>query len=227
MTTVGDWDEEKDQELRRLREVSEEKVRADWQPGPETLQAIWGEGKTQEAEEIGDIERFTDPPEMERDLRNKFRQEMDSLSALERGAWGEKAVVEEARDRSHRILSEHTETPTTPGYDCVSWDGRTLHIWEAKNYSWNEQVDSPGIAQSASAWEAERSLPNVENFLSELPLDDPERRTIARAVDENRVEWHLRLGPDTDSAFVPRPPGHGDYDVRRYSYGYMLRIRRS
>ncbi len=228
MTRVSDLHEEEQKEI-HLRELSGDEVSPDWRPKPETSQAIWGEGKMEEAEQNVDMDCFTDAPEMEKGFRNEFRQEMASMSPLERGEWGEKAVVEEAEARGHRVISEHSESATTPGYDCVSWDSRfeTLHVWEAKNYSWDDQAEKYGTVLSCGAWEAERVLPNVEKFLNELPPDDPERGAIMQALDKNRAEWHLRLGPDTDFAFVPHPPGAGMHDIRRYGYGYMLRVRPS
>jgi hypothetical protein len=227
MTRVGDFDEQDEEEIRRLRDSTGREVPADWQPSPETLRTIWGEGEALRTEEVVDVECFTDAPEMRNVLREEFRQEMASMSLHERGAWGEQAVIEEAKARGHRVLSEHAETATTPGYDCVSWDAHigTLHVWEAKNYSWDEQTDRCGVAQSAGAWEAEKALPNVEKFLNDLPLDDPERKMIIQALDKNQAEWHLRLGPDTDFASALNPPGRGLHDIRRYAYGYMLRLR--
>jgi len=127
-----------------------------------------------------------------------FRDAMAVQSALERGAWGERAVAREARQGGHRVLLEHRGAATTPGYDCVSWDGETLHVWEAKNYSAKETGQASLVSQFG-AFDAEKRRANVAQFLSDLPSDDADRAAIVQAIQQNRVQWHVRLGPDTTS----------------------------
>jgi hypothetical protein len=118
---------------------------------------------------------------------------------------------------------EH-EKPTTPGYDCVSWDGRKVHVWEAKNYSVTEKGKA-GRAYDLGALDSEKRVRNVKQFLDpeKLPLDDSKRSAIAQAIQQNRVQWHIRVGPDTDLPFVSLDKlGWESVEARQYSYKDML-----
>jgi hypothetical protein len=153
-----------------------------------------------------------------------FREAMAGLSSGERGAWGEHAVLNEARGHGHRILLEHGGVATTRGYDCVSWDGRTLHIWEAKNYSATE-AGSTSVVRELSALDPEKRLANVAQFLRDLSVDDPDRPAILKAIQEDQVQWHIRLGPDTDLSLTPLESlGWGNVEARQYSYEELLRL---
>jgi hypothetical protein len=153
-----------------------------------------------------------------------FRDKMTILSRVERGAWGERAVLGEARGHGHRVLLEHDGAATTPGYDCVSWDGRTLHIWEAKNYSATD-AEAPRVVRELNALDAEKRPVNVAQALRDLPADDPDRPAIVAAIQENHVQWHIRLGPDTDISFGPLDDlGWEDVDARQYSHTEFLRL---
>ena len=151
-----------------------------------------------------------------------FRNRMIGLTRVERGAWGEQTVANEARHCGYRILMEHDGQATKPGYDTVSWDGKQLHIWEVKNYSAGEN-DEAGRVWELSALNSNRLPSNVGQFLQNLPFDDEERAAIIQAIHDNAVQWHIRFGPDTDIAFKPlNELGWEWVDVRQYSYSEML-----
>lgn len=157
-----------------------------------------------------------------RSAKEAYQETMAAISSGERGDWGEAAVASEARRLGHRLLLKHVEgKSTTPGYDCVSWDGRNLHIWEAKNYS-----ETTGNVSGLSAMDSEKRLSNVKQFLKDLAIDDPERPKIAAAIQQNQVHWHIRLGPDTDISFEPLDKlGWESVDVKAYSYEEMMKLR--
>ncbi|MCX7840843.1 MAG: hypothetical protein N2559_15520 [Anaerolineae bacterium] len=145
-----------------------------------------------------------------------FRNAMAEMSAQERGEWGERAVLQEARNHGHQILVEHHDKTTTPGYDCVSWDGKSLHIWEAKNWS--------GTVTDLSAITPERMRANVEQLLDHI-ANHPERASIVDAIQNDRVQWHIRVGPDADVSFKPLESlGWDNVEVRQYSYDEMLKL---
>jgi len=156
-----------------------------------------------------------------------FRSIMADLSSHERGSWGEQAVLDEAKRYGHRILLKHEgKKATAPGYDCVSWDGHTLHLWEAKNYSAKE--GKKGIVRELGALDVAKRLANAKQFLKDLSVDDPERPAIAQAIEQDRVQWHIRLGPDTDISFKPLDElVWGSVDVHWYSYKEMMQVYRS
>jgi hypothetical protein len=152
-----------------------------------------------------------------------FRDRMETMSNHERGMWGEAAAVNEARMLQHRILLAHRDV-TTPGYDCVSWDGQNLHIWEAKNYS-AKSSDLAGIVRDLGALDVRKRLTSVAQFLLSLTEDDSERVAIGKAIQVDQVQWHIRLGPDTDIAFAPLEElDWGSVEVQRYDYEYMLGV---
>jgi hypothetical protein len=186
-------------------------IPSDWEPSPETIEAISGKKMLPGPTDIADV-----PAQ-----KQAFRDSMSTMTSQERGEWGEHAVLAEARGHGHRILVEHADKSTIRGYDCVSWDGRTqtLHIWEVKNYSFDEAKDKAGVVQTLSALDADK-------ILGELPADDPDRTAIVEAVQQNRVQCHIRLGPDTDVSFTPldRLVGWGNVDAKQYNYAEMLRV---
>jgi hypothetical protein len=182
-----------------------------WRPSATTIAAISGEGTSPSASE-GDTAT----------QQAEFRREMARKTPQEKGAWGERAVAEEARGHGHRILAEHPpDVSTIKGYDCVSWDERTqtLHIWEAKNCSAGNKVDNFG------ALDMEKRLASVKQFMRDLPTDDPDRPQISEAIQRNQVQWHIRFGPDTDAPIAPVEQLKLDnVDFRQYSYTRMLRL---
>lgn len=183
-----------------------------WHPSATTIAAISGEDTSPSSSE-GDIST----------QQAEFRREMAQKTPQEKGAWGERAVVTEAREYEHRILREHPPHESNiKGYDCVSWDERTqtLHIWEAKNYSAGNKVDDFG------ALDMEKRLASVRQFMKDLPTDDPDRPQISEAIQRNQVHWHIRFGPDTDAPIAPVEQLKLDnVDFRQYSYARMLRLR--
>jgi hypothetical protein len=158
--------------------------------------------------------------------QKEFRNEMQTLSAQERGAWGEFVVSSEVKKLGQRILLEHANQSTLSGYDCVSWDSRNkvLHVWEAKNYSADQERF--GLVNDFSALDFEKRKERVEKFLKWLPIDDPERIPIVNAIQDNHVQCHIRLGPDTDVKITPLEKLEWDsLDVKQYNYAEMLKLR--
>ena len=157
------------------------------------------------------------------------------LSSQQRGAWGERMVVKEATDSGHEILIDHSDIPTKAGFDCASYDNnsRTLHIWEVKNWSdsntigekdlgaWHDsEIDGMPRVAYRESWEA--VIANAsDGSLSDL---------AKQAINEGRVVFHLRLGPETkvsgglttklESVKVPG----ASYDWKRYTTGEMLSV---
>ena len=150
-----------------------------------------------------------------------FQSAMARLDRQGRGAWGEQQIHREIDRLEHRVLLMH-ENPTTPGYDGVSWDGHTVHIWEVKNYSHTTQE-----VGDLSALENRRLAPNVAQFLQGL-VNDNEHTAIIQAVQNNAVQVHIRLGPDTDISFVPlNRLDWSNVDVKQYTYEQMLEAEES
>jgi hypothetical protein len=167
------------------------------------------------------------PKQLERSEREIFRDVMKDLRPHERGEWGEQMVLDEARSLGHRILLEHNNAVTTPGYDCVSWDGRRVHVWEAKNLSASENGQARDVS-NLNAVAPERRWTNLKHFLRHI-RDDLEHDSIREAVRQHRWELHIRYGPDTN---VPgrlmdqlQGPWEGKVDERQYTYAEVLRIR--
>lgn len=151
--------------------------------------------------------------------QEQFRDHMAHLDSSGRGGWGERQLRREITQLEHRILLMH-EQPTTPGYDGVSWDGQTVHVWEVKNYS----RSTPNV-ENLGALEDRRLVANVAQFLKNLP-DDPDRSAIAAAIQANEVQIHIRLGPDTDISLRPLDQlTWSNVDVKQYSYEQMLEVR--
>lgn len=151
--------------------------------------------------------------------QEQFRHHMAQLDRSGRGGWGEQQLRREITQLEHRVLLMH-EQPTTPGYDGVSWDGQTVHVWEVKNYS-HSTLD----VENLGALEDRRLVPNVAQFLRNLP-DDPDHSAIAAAIQANEVQVHIRLGPDTDISFAPLDQlAWPNVEVKQYSYEQMLDAR--
>lgn len=151
--------------------------------------------------------------------QEQFRHHMAHLDSSGRGGWGERQLRREITRLEHRVLLMH-EQPTTPGYDGVSWDGQTVHVWEVKNYSHSTQD-----VENLGALEDRRLVPNVAQFLKNLP-DDPDHSAIAAAIQANEVQVHIRLGPDTDISFRSLDQlAWPNLDVKQYSYEQMLEAR--
>lgn len=153
--------------------------------------------------------------------QERFQSAMASLDSKGRGAWGEQQLRREIARLEHRVLLMH-EKPTTPGYDGVSWDGHTVHIWEVKNYSHTTQE-----VGDLSALENRRLAPNVAQFLQDL-VNDSDHPAIIQAVQNNAVQVHIRLGPDTDISFIPlNSLDWPSVDVKQYNYEQMLGAKES
>jgi hypothetical protein len=169
------------------------------------------------------------------DAQTQFRQEFGALDAHQRGTWGERVVIGEATKAGHAILAEHFDTPTGRGFDCISYDltNKQVHIWEVKNWGQDTHaVDSKDV----TAWQDQNKYGNPrdgykdnwKDVLGSVP-EGPAQDAIRQAVNEGRVVFHLRLGPDTrltpqlqqelEKANVPG----ASYDWRRYSYDEMLK----
>jgi len=157
----------------------------------------------------------------------EFSERMRDMTRAEKGSWGERAVVAEARADGHTIISGHPDTPTRSGFDCVSFDERRdhLHIWEAKNFEGGTVTED-----TMKAWRTRRTRPNWEEVLQSVRGTDLEPR-IKQAVNEGRVTFHVRIGPDTKISHdyltelqTASFPG-GRYDFRQYTAEEMLRHR--
>ncbi len=161
----------------------------------------------------------------------RFRETMSELHSRQRGAWGEKAC-RQAIPRDHHVISGHFLKPTNSGFDLVSWDEptKTIHIWEAKNYSFNEKLEQPGRVANNGAWSEQRLEANkvevgakiekirdelhaqaVEKYRLQAPVDRDARlarlterydRMLDALRDPRRVKWHFCYGPD--SSITPR-----------------------
>jgi hypothetical protein len=168
--------------------------------------------------------------------QDTFRKEYDALDKNQRGAWCERAVVKEARQMGHTILVEHIDLPNEHGFDCVSLDPKTkeLHVWEAKNYG---RETGPVTEKDVTAWKdigkdglARKGYQRSwQEAMDKIP-DGPDKELVKTAINEGRVTFHLRLGPDTrvngryqhelNSSNVPG----SQYDCARYTYRDMLKI---
>ncbi len=161
-----------------------------------------------------------------------FHKKFEALTNHERGSWGERAALKEAEALGHVILVEHVNIPTEAGFDCVSRDPKTneLHIWEVKNWS-----SRPTISNDLTAWQDTRDgyprkgyRRNWENILE--PLESSVRNLIIQAINEGKVTFHLRLGPETrisqtlqqilEEANIPG----AKYDWKRYTHRYMMSL---
>jgi len=199
-----------------------------WRPSTTTMAAITGENTLPPVSQEKDVSA-----QRETDAELEFRQEMASLDSREKGRWGERAVVKEAEDAGHMTLVDHFDKPTERGFDCVSFDPvkGELHIWEAKNWE-SRAVDT----QDLTAWQDQKNgMPregfrdNWDDVVKSFP-EGSARDAVKQAINEGKVTYHLRLGPDTkitpelqkelDEAVVPG----AKYDWQRYSYDYMMRL---
>jgi len=212
-------DDNEENEILRISEpAAEDDVPKRWRPSQDTIEAI---SQRPVLPSLSDTTSAS--------IQGKaFREEMAAMTKQERGTWGERAVIAEAQSYGHRILSEHADKSNTPGYDCVSWDARThtLHIWEAKNRSATNESDDSTTEYKLGALDIEKRLASAKRFMKDLPVDDPDRQEIVEAVEQNHVQCHIRLGPDTDISFAPLDKLEWDsVDVKQYNYAEMLRVR--
>ena len=77
---------------------------------------------------------------------------------------------------------------------------------------------------SSGALDEDGRATRVTHFLRGLPSDDPDRSSITAAIQQDLVQWHVRLGPDTDVSFEPIDQlSWGSVEVRQYAYAEMLR----
>lgn len=213
------WHREFDQEeIKQVQELpKEEKMLRNWRPSHETIEAISGKARPAPSD-VTETHVHQRP----------FRDAMSAITPHERGEWGERAVITEAQGYGHRILSEHADTPTAKGYDCVSWDGQTIHVWESKNYSAHESDHARDVSD-LNAVSRERRWENLKQVLQDIH-GDAEEKQIREAIRQHRWELHIRCGPDTN---IPRSlvsklqePWEGKVDERQYTYAEMVRIHR-
>lgn len=160
--------------------------------------------------------------------QSDFGQSFSGLSAAEKGTWGEKAVVKEAKQAGHDVIIAHPEKPTLGGFDCVSmdWDANRLHIWEAKNIGGGYVSE-----RNLTAWKdnVDKYTTYWRDLVETLP-EGPQRDAAMRAVNSGRVTFHLRLGPESnisaslgDKLNSANVPG-ADYDWFQYSSEFMMSI---
>ena len=83
-----------------------------------------------EAEKAEVVLRSLDRRPVDIAARKQFRQEFSQLDIAQKGRWGERVVVNEAKESGHKILVEHVNNPNAHGFDCASYDPvtKTLHI---------------------------------------------------------------------------------------------------
>lgn len=176
--------------------------------------------------------------QFERD-QQQFRSMFSKLDKVQKGAWGERAVVNEAKNAGHRILLGHSENPTEQGFDCVSYEleNNTLHIWEAKNFG---ETTSAVNSDKMTAWHDEtksgtkyadaregyaRNWKKILDSTSNTTMRD----AIKQSISDGRVIYHVRIGPDTrisgnykhelEAAQVPG----STYEWKQYTYADMLK----
>jgi len=122
-----------------------------------------------------------------------FATEFHELDSGMKGGWGERVVLSEIDAQNQVPLLDHWDEPNRSGFDAVSFDPKTgmLHVWEAKN--WDGTVSE----QDLTAWSPARLEPNQQQILNAVP-ESLARDQVAQALQEGRLEYHLRLGPETD-----------------------------
>lgn len=156
-------------------------------------------------------------------IEAQFQEKMSELPSHEKGAWGERVVTAEAKAKDHTILLSHPDKPTAGGFDCVSFDEQAdrLHIWEAKNFSGGTVTED-----HLKAWRTERGRDNWGDILDALRGSPLEPR-VKQAVNEDRVSFHLRVGPETRISSPLREQLDQtsfpwcDFDWRQYSVEEM------
>jgi len=182
------------------------------------------------------------------DAQKSFREQFEQRSNLQKGQWGEVATIAEAKSMGHSILSAHPDNPNFKGFDCVSYNTqeRELHIWEAKNLGLTTQGvyernltawknDSERINEKGKKGERGEKDSKYEGYWKDLiqaASNDEDRQNIEQAVNEGRVFFHVRIGPDTrisptlrDELDNTTVPG-AKFDWDSYSYGDMLSLNR-
>jgi len=168
------------------------------------------------------------------DTRELYRQEFDALDSRKKGSWGERAVIKEADDLGHVILLDHWDAPNLHGFDCVSYDPERgeLHIWEAKN--WNGKLSERDLTAWQDITQHGEPRKGFRDSWCEIIRSIPEgpvRNSVKDAINEGRVYYHLRTGPETEitakleerllnDASVPG----ANYDYKKYSHDYMRNI---
>ncbi|MDM8528302.1 hypothetical protein QUF58_08810 [Anaerolineales bacterium HSG24] len=170
------------------------------------------------------------PSYSDEELQEIYRASMaDAMESEERGWWGEKVLVQEVEGYGHTILSGHgDEKSTITGYDCVSWDeeNQTLHIWEMKNWSAKTKkgipTDNPSSVYGEGAFEERKYHKNIKKALGQNYSDNS---AIMNALNNNQVEWHFRVGPDTKVSQKLKDSlqkSGRNVDFRQYSYQDMV-----
>jgi hypothetical protein len=179
-------------------------------------------------------EEIKEEDEDRSESRQEFRESFDTLGNKEKGNWCERAVIKEADEAGQVILVEHCDNPNAHGFDCVSMDPETreLHLWEAKNYG-----NRPVGPRDLTAWQDQNKEGEAregyrrswQDVIDSVP-DGPARDAVKKAINEGKVNFHLRLGPETkitpelqrelEEAQVPG----AKYDCKRYDYDEFLSI---
>lgn len=199
---------------------------------PESFSAS-DESMTEQAEtRFRTIDRMDAYPDV---ARAQYLAESSELSSQQRGAWGERMVVKEAADSGHEILIDHSGVPTKAGFDCASYDinSRTLHIWEVKNWSDSNTIGEKDLGawhdSGSDGMPREAYRESWETVISNA--SDGNLSNLAKqAINEGRVMFHLRLGPETKVAGGlttklegTKVPG-AIYDWKRYAMEEMLTV---
>ena len=122
-----------------------------------------------------------------------FATEFHDLSSSMKGGWGERVVLSEIDSQNQVPILDHWDEPNRSGYDAVSFDPITgvIHIWEVKN--WDGVVGE----QALTAWTPARFEPNQADILEAIP-ESLAREQVSQALQDGRIEYHLRLGPETN-----------------------------
>lgn len=171
-----------------------------------------------------------------------YRALMKTLSRKMKGQWGEYALAEEIQHYQHKVILAHSSSPTRSGYDAATWDEKTqtLHIWEVKNHSVWQGYRRRDVGR-IGAWETHRrngqplrrAVWNPAAILAQAQQAFPAEvaEQIGQAIVKGNVQWHIRLGPDSDIRVrwldrIARQLGtdQSSLDVKRYDYATMMKV---